>query len=100
MHKNKTFKVCFYLYFVTYIYEDQHSHVTIYIGADKGASFNRRENRALDENTTNCYNLKLSRNHIKVIDNKSLFEEFLDNGLKDVDMVGIDSEWKPSFGKI
>jgi len=33
-----------------------------------------------------------------MIDNRRLFEEFFDNVLKDITMIGIDLEWKPSFG--
>ncbi|EFN78697.1 Probable exonuclease mut-7-like protein [Harpegnathos saltator] len=51
----------------------------------------------LSEDHVNYYVLTLPRDRIKVIDNRRLFEEFLDNGLKGINMVGIDSEWKPSF---
>lgn len=69
-----------------------------FAGINEGASISSERNRLLNEDNTNYYVLKLPRNNIKVIDNVRLFEEFLDNGLKGVDMVGIDSEWKPSFG--
>jgi len=46
----------------------------------------------------NYYTLKLPRERIKMIDNRRLFEEFFDNVLKDITMIGIDLEWKPSFG--
>ncbi|XP_017880434.1 exonuclease mut-7 homolog [Ceratina calcarata] len=52
-----------------------------------------------DENNSEDYHeLRLSRNCVKVINDAKSFEEFLDSGLKDVFIVGIDSEWKPCFG--
>jgi len=46
----------------------------------------------------NYHTLKLPRERIKMIDNRREFEEFFDNVLKDITMIGIDLEWKPSFG--
>lgn len=46
----------------------------------------------------NYYELKLSRDSIKIINNPYSFEKFLDKGLDGVSIVGIDSEWKPCFG--
>ncbi|XP_036141081.1 uncharacterized protein LOC105833553 isoform X2 [Monomorium pharaonis] len=51
-----------------------------------------------NEDNVNYHVLKLPRENIKLIDNRRFFEEFLDNGLRDITMVGIDVEWKPSFG--
>lgn len=65
---------------------------------DGPSTSSRRENWTPNETDVNYYVLKLPRERIKVIDNRNLFEEFLDNGLKDASIVGIDSEWKPSFG--
>ncbi|XP_076649699.1 exonuclease mut-7 homolog isoform X2 [Halictus rubicundus] len=45
----------------------------------------------------NYYELRLPRDAITVVDNPEKFENFLDCGLKDVNIVGIDSEWKPNF---
>ncbi|KAK9885779.1 hypothetical protein WA026_013649 [Henosepilachna vigintioctopunctata] len=44
------------------------------------------------------HKLALSIEDIHFVDNAKSFQEFLDPGLKDVDIVGIDCEWKPSFG--
>ncbi|XP_067212530.1 exonuclease mut-7 homolog [Linepithema humile] len=63
-----------------------------------GASTSREENYELTENNSNYHVLKLPRESINVVDNGRLFEEFLDTGLRNVSMVGIDLEWKPSFG--
>ncbi|XP_076248872.1 exonuclease mut-7 homolog [Calliopsis andreniformis] len=46
----------------------------------------------------NYHELKLHRDCIKVVNTLESFAKFIDNGLKDVHIVGIDSEWKPSFG--
>ncbi|XP_014474860.1 PREDICTED: exonuclease mut-7 homolog isoform X5 [Dinoponera quadriceps] len=62
-----------------------------------GASSSSERNRPLNEHSEKYHVLKLPRDRIKVIDNGRLFEEFLDHGLKGVGIVGIDSEWKPSF---
>lgn len=63
-----------------------------------GASTSKEENWN-QENSSICYHtLKLPRDNIKLIDSPRLFEEFLDNGLKGIHIVGIDSEWKPTFG--
>ncbi|XP_008191355.1 exonuclease mut-7 homolog [Tribolium castaneum] len=35
---------------------------------------------------------------IHLIDSEESFERFLDGGLQDVEVVGIDCEWKPNFG--
>ncbi|XP_044262424.1 exonuclease mut-7 homolog [Tribolium madens] len=35
---------------------------------------------------------------IHLIDSEDSFERFLDSGLQDVEIVGIDCEWKPNFG--
>jgi hypothetical protein len=35
---------------------------------------------------------------IHLVDSEVSFESFLDSGLQDVDIVGIDCEWKPNFG--
>ncbi|EZA46919.1 hypothetical protein DMN91_004839 [Ooceraea biroi] len=67
-----------------------------------GASTSRDEEWELseeaNEDNVNYHGLKLPRERIKVVDNRQLFEEFLDNVFKNVTMVGIDLEWKPSFG--
>ncbi|XP_044763867.1 exonuclease mut-7 homolog [Coccinella septempunctata] len=44
------------------------------------------------------YKLGLDVDAIRMVDSASTFQDFLDRGLKDVDIVGIDCEWKPSFG--
>lgn len=63
-----------------------------------GASTSRGKTWEPNEDNVNYYVLKLPRENIKLVNNRRLFEEFLDNGLRDVNMVGIDLEWKPSFG--
>lgn len=50
------------------------------------------------EESVNYHELQLSRDSIKVVDNLQSFEAFINEGLKNVHIVGIDSEWKPSFG--
>lgn len=67
-----------------------------------GASTSREDdwesNEETSENDANYHGLKLPRERIKVVDNRQLFEEFLDNVFKNITMIGIDLEWKPSFG--
>jgi len=65
---------------------------------NEGASTSRDKTWELNEDNVNYHVLKLPRENIKLIDNRRLFEEFLDNGLRDINMIGIDLEWKPSFG--
>ncbi|XP_072755515.1 exonuclease mut-7 homolog [Anoplolepis gracilipes] len=67
-------------------------------GGNDGASTSREENWEPIEDNINYHVLKLPRESINVVDNGRLFEEFLDNGLRNVSVVGIDLEWKPSFG--
>ncbi|KAL7299336.1 hypothetical protein TKK_0007911 [Trichogramma kaykai] len=50
-----------------------------------------------EEDRTNYYNLSLPRDKILIVDNREAFKNFLGIGLFNVDIVGIDSEWKPSF---
>jgi len=66
---------------------------------NEGASTSKDKTWELDDENVNYHTLKLPRENIKLIDDRRLFEEFLDNGLRDVNMIGIDLEWKPSFGK-
>ncbi|CAH0547599.1 unnamed protein product [Brassicogethes aeneus] len=44
------------------------------------------------------HKFRLDFNSIRLIDSEETFHSFLDTGLQDVDIVGIDCEWKPSFG--
>ncbi|XP_045462079.1 exonuclease mut-7 homolog [Harmonia axyridis] len=44
------------------------------------------------------HKLNLEVDAICLVDSAGSFQDFLDQGLKDVDIVGIDCEWKPSFG--
>ncbi|KAK0079127.1 hypothetical protein PV325_001691 [Microctonus aethiopoides] len=44
------------------------------------------------------HTLRLPRNCIKVIDRPELFQDFLNYGLESTSIVGIDAEWKPTFG--
>ncbi|XP_017762785.1 PREDICTED: exonuclease mut-7 homolog isoform X2 [Eufriesea mexicana] len=67
-------------------------------GINEGASTSKMNDWEIDNGPINYYELKLSRDSIKVVNNPCSFEEFLDHGLKDVSIVGIDSEWKPCFG--
>ncbi|XP_043463266.1 exonuclease mut-7 homolog [Leptopilina heterotoma] len=64
---------------------------------DQGASSGAQENWDVDACTT-YYNLKLPRDNIKLVSDRRTFEEFLDRIMKGTNLVGIDSEWKPSFG--
>lgn len=66
-------------------------------GVNAGASTSRREYCG-EEELMKYHELALSEDSIKVVNDLKSFEEFLDNGLRDVTIVGIDSEWKPSFG--
>ncbi|XP_076386232.1 exonuclease mut-7 homolog isoform X2 [Megachile rotundata] len=79
------------------VYEEEHVEPE---GINEGASTSRSEISNSEDNTdtTNCHELRLSKDSIKIIDNARSFEEFLDTGLKSVFIVGIDSEWKPCFG--
>ncbi|KAI4495687.1 hypothetical protein M0802_008522 [Mischocyttarus mexicanus] len=61
-----------------------------------GASTSKEED--CEDSSTVYHTLKLPRDAIKLIDNPQKFEEFLNNGLKGINVVGIDSEWKPTFG--
>lgn len=63
-----------------------------------GASTSKEENSNCEESSIHYYTFKLPRDAIKLIDNPRSFLEFLDSGLKGVRVVGIDSEWKPTFG--
>lgn len=45
------------------------------------------------------HTFNLPRHCIHIINNSKSFQDFLDNGLKNISLVGIDSEWKPSFSK-
>ncbi|XP_019766981.1 exonuclease mut-7 homolog isoform X1 [Dendroctonus ponderosae] len=47
---------------------------------------------------TQCHQYPLPFNTVLLVDDPRKFESFLDVGLQDVDIVGIDCEWKPSFG--
>ncbi|KAL0128834.1 hypothetical protein PUN28_003900 [Cardiocondyla obscurior] len=62
-----------------------------------GASTSGKKLWEPNEDNINYYVLRLPRSNVKLIDNRQSFEEFLDSGLM-VNMVGIDLEWKPSFG--
>ncbi|XP_035736310.1 exonuclease mut-7 homolog isoform X1 [Vespa mandarinia] len=63
-----------------------------------GASTSKEENWNHEDSSICYHTLKLPRDTIKLIDSPRLFEEFLDNGLRGIQIVGIDSEWKPTFG--
>ncbi|XP_031776933.1 exonuclease mut-7 homolog [Nasonia vitripennis] len=54
------------------------------------------ENWDADDNRI-YYTLKLPRECIQIINDQKSFEDFLDHALRNVNVVGIDSEWKPSF---
>nr|XP_031846660.1 exonuclease mut-7 homolog isoform X2 [Nomia melanderi] len=66
----------------------------------EGASTSKGEayDWEVTDESANYYELHLPRDSICVVDNSQKFEEFLDNGLKGVSVVGIDLEWKPTFG--
>ncbi|XP_015124097.1 exonuclease mut-7 homolog [Diachasma alloeum] len=46
----------------------------------------------------NYHTLRLPRDRITLVDTPQKFSEFINQGLKGISMVGIDAEWKPSFG--
>lgn len=69
-----------------------------YVGINEGTSTSKINDWEDDNDLMNYYELKLSRDSIKIINNPYSFEEFLDKGLDGVSIVGIDSEWKPCFG--
>ncbi|KAK1123956.1 hypothetical protein K0M31_006985 [Melipona bicolor] len=69
-----------------------------YEAVNEGASTSKINDWEIDNDFVNYHELKLSRDSIKVVNDFDSFKEFLDNGLVNVFMVGIDSEWKPSFG--
>lgn len=69
-----------------------------YVDVNEGASTSKINDWEDDNDLMNYYELKLSRDSIKIINNPYSFEEFLDKGLDGVSIVGIDSEWKPCFG--
>ncbi|CAG5084647.1 Similar to EXD3: Exonuclease mut-7 homolog (Homo sapiens) [Cotesia congregata] len=46
----------------------------------------------------NYHVLRLSRESIEIIDNTENFKKFMNQQLIEFSVVGIDSEWKPSFG--
>ncbi|XP_043248920.1 exonuclease mut-7 homolog isoform X1 [Colletes gigas] len=78
-------------------YEADHIEIE---GINEGASTSRGEMSDWEDSddSINYHELKLSRDCIKVVNNVQSFEDFLNNGLRDVRIVGIDSEWKPNFG--
>lgn len=61
-------------------------------------SFKEEENWDTDD-TTIYHTLNLPRESIHIINDSNSFQHFLDNGLLNISIVGIDSEWKPSFSK-
>ncbi|XP_053972277.1 exonuclease mut-7 homolog isoform X1 [Hylaeus volcanicus] len=65
-----------------------------------GASTSRIDENDWEDSDdfANYHELKLPRESIQVVNNERSFEDFLDNGLRGVRIVGIDSEWKPNFG--
>lgn len=63
---------------------------------NEGASTSKEED--CEDSSAVYHTLKLPRDAIKLIDNARKFEEFLSNGLRGINIVGIDSEWKPTFG--
>lgn len=71
-----------------------------YVGINEGASTSKMNDLDIDNDPMNYHELKLSRDSIKVVNDLCSFAEFLNNGLIDVSIVGIDLEWKPCFGNI
>ncbi|XP_076286281.1 exonuclease mut-7 homolog isoform X2 [Lasioglossum baleicum] len=61
------------------------------------ASTSRVEETSDWDNCENYHELRLPRDSITVVDNAEKFENFLDCGLRNVGIVGIDTEWKPNF---
>lgn len=52
----------------------------------------------VDNPQVEYYKFKLPESSVHLVDTEAAFEAFLDNGLRDVNIVGIDCEWKPTFG--
>ncbi|XP_014209348.1 exonuclease mut-7 homolog [Copidosoma floridanum] len=79
-------------------------NVRQYVDENPDSVNNGEVNDALDENSwetedqISYHTLNLPRKCITIIDNAKSFEDFLVYGLKNVNVVGIDSEWKPTFG--
>lgn len=64
-------------------------------GMNHGASTSKTDR--IEDNSVNYHGLNLSEDQIKLIDTPESFEMFLKTGLKNVTIVGIDTEWKPRF---
>lgn len=63
-----------------------------------GGSTNEHRGRPVDF-TADYHPLRLPRERVTVVDNPQSFNEFLREALTGVRIVGIDAEWKPSFGE-
>ncbi|XP_063986238.1 exonuclease mut-7 homolog isoform X2 [Diachasmimorpha longicaudata] len=46
----------------------------------------------------NYHTLRIPRNQVVLVDTVQKFSDFINRGLTGISMVGIDAEWKPSFG--
>lgn len=57
------------------------------------------ENWDTEIDSMGYHSLRLAKENIKIVDDARSFDEFINKGLKEVTIVGIDSEWKPSFSK-
>ncbi|XP_033311571.1 exonuclease mut-7 homolog isoform X2 [Bombus bifarius] len=77
------------------IYEEEQNECE---SINEGPSTSKMNDLNIDNDPMNYHELKLSRDSIKVVNDLCSFAEFLDNGLRDVSIVGIDLEWKPCFG--
>ncbi|KAJ8687517.1 hypothetical protein QAD02_023311 [Eretmocerus hayati] len=66
------------------------------VNANEADATQNEENWDEDDGLT-YHTLNLSRERIQMVDDVRSFEDFLSYGLRGVNIVGIDSEWKPSF---
>ncbi|VEN35646.1 unnamed protein product [Callosobruchus maculatus] len=56
------------------------------------------EDELVEPEPVDYHKMPLSFDAILLVDSPVKFEDFLDTGFQDVDLIGIDCEWKPSFG--
>ncbi|XP_066592164.1 exonuclease mut-7 homolog [Prorops nasuta] len=52
----------------------------------------------IDSTNLTYHTLRLPRENINLVDTKETFEDFLEHALNEATIIGIDAEWKPSFG--
>lgn len=71
-----------------------------FVEAKQGCEANNlKDEENWDSDNIVYHTFNLPRDSIHIINDEKSFQDFLKNGLKNIDLVGIDSEWKPSFSK-